>query len=334
MISTKHNHKIFQFSLLPVTLLILLGCLSFTIFKNPDEKDLEIFREVSDFVDDNEHCFICHGETKYQLSDEVTGRVITRILCQDRVIKREDYYRSNHKRFACVDCHTGKYLQFPHPIEVRLEEPFACIDCHGYDENYADYQFEKIEEEYLQSIHHTANPAEFSCWKCHNPHTYHISIRNTENLSATIAYDNAICLSCHADFNRFQLLTDRGGINIIQQHQWLPNQALHFKNVRCIECHTQISDDILVAHLVMPKDEAVHLCSECHSRNSLLMVTLYKFQSKEARNKYGFFNAVVMNDAYVIGANRNYFLNVVSLVIFGLTFLGIIIHIGFRIFNK
>jgi hypothetical protein len=295
---------------------------------------IEQYRSVNDFVDDNEACFACHCEARYQLKDELSGRVITRFMCENRVIHREEYYKSNHKSFKCLDCHSYDYEVFPHSLEGRLEEQYACLDCHGYDEDYAHFNFEEIEEEYIQSIHYVANPEEFSCWKCHNPHTYHISIRNTENLETTIAYDNAICLQCHANFNRFQLLTDREGINVIQRHEWLPNQALHFQNVRCIECHTQINDSILVAHLVRPKENAVRRCSECHSTNSILMHTLYKFQSKEARNQYGFFNGVVMNEGYVIGANRNYFLNVVSLLIFGIAFVSIGIHITFRILRK
>ena len=61
------------------------------------------------------------------------------------------------------------------------------------------------------------------------------------------------------------------------------------------------------------------------------MHTLYKHQSLEAREKYGFLNAVVMNEAYVIGANRNYFLNLVSVIIFGLVMGGLAIHIIARI---
>jgi hypothetical protein len=296
--------------------------------------EIEPYRQINDFVDENEACFTCHCESRYQLVDELTGRVITRYMCENRVVHRSEYYQSNHKSFACVDCHSYDYEIFPHPAEVRLEEPYACIDCHGYDEDYAHYKFEEIEEEYIQSAHYSANPEEFSCWKCHDPHSYHISIRNTENLESTIAYDNAICLSCHANFNKYQLLTDREGIDIIQHHDWLPNQALHFKNVRCIECHTQINDSILVAHLVLPSDQAVRRCSECHSTDSRLMHTLYKFQSIEERNQYGFFNGVVMNEAYVIGANRNYFLNVISIVIFGAVFLSIGLHLVFRILRK
>ena len=29
---------------------------------------------------------------------------------------------------------------------------------------------------------------------------------------------------------------------IVQIHSWLPNQDLHFKHVRCIECHTEVID--------------------------------------------------------------------------------------------
>ena len=121
-----------------------------------------------------------------------------------------------------------------------------------------------------------------------------LPVRNKDNLKETIAYDNAICLNCHSDFNQFQLLTDKEEINIIQKHDWLPNQAAHFANVRCIECHTQINNKIPVSHLIKPKTEAVKLCNECHSQNSILMASLYKFESKEQRRD-GFFNGIILN---------------------------------------
>lgn len=314
-----------------VSFLILLTSISFIMMKQPDDKKLEPFREISDFVDENEQCFECHGESEYQILDESTNQYITRILDQKKIIKREDYYRSNHRSLSCIKCHPDQNKQSLYPDELQQEVFSICIDCHGNDDNYKQYQFEKIEKEYFKSIHYKANPSEFSCWKCHNPHTYHISVRNTQNLHVTITYDNYICLSCHADDNRYQLYTDRQDLNFNQQHQWLPNQALHFINVRCIDCHTQINDEILVAHLILSKEEAVRRCVECHSTNSILLTTLYKFQSQEARNKYGFFNAVVINDIYLIGASWNYLLNLISLIIFGLTFVGIIFHILIRI---
>ena len=211
-----------------------------------------------------------------------------------------------------------------------MEQKYNCIDCHGGDEKYAQYHFEEIEKEYQESIHFNLEEEGFTCWKCHNPHSYKINIRNSENIKATIIYDNNICLSCHSNFDHFQLLTDREEINIVKTHEWLPNQTIHFQNVRCIECHTKINNDILVSHMIQPQENAVRRCNECHSRNSILMTTLYKFQSKEKR-RAGFFNGIILNESYVIGANRNEFLNLVSIIILLLTMGGIGIHIILRI---
>lgn len=314
-----------------VSFVMLLVSISFTVVKQHGGHKLESFRNVSDFVDENEECFKCHGESEYQYLDDSTSKYITGILDEGKIINREDYYRSNHRSFSCIDCHPDKNEQHPFPDEPEDEIFFTCINCHGNMDNNKQYQFEKIEEEYFKSIHYKTNPFEFSCWKCHNPHTYHISIRNTKNLLGTIAYDNGICLSCHADNNSYELQKGWKDLDLVQHHSWLPNQALHFMNVRCIDCHTQINDNMLVAHLILPKEEAVHHCTECHSSNSILLSTLYKFQSKENRNKFGFFNAVVINDVYLIGAGWNYLLNLISLIIFGLTFMGIMYHITVRI---
>jgi hypothetical protein len=149
-----------------------------------------------------------------------------------------------------------------------------------------------------------------------------------------ITYDNIICLSCHADVDKYQLITDKENPNILETHDWLPNQRLHFRNVRCIECHAELNNDILVSHNIQDKENAVRMCVECHSQNSLLMASLYKFQAQEKRNTLGFFNATILNDSYVIGANRNYFLNMTSMAIFGLVILGIAIHILLRVKAK
>jgi hypothetical protein len=60
------------------------------------------------------------------------------------------------------------------------------------------------------------------------------------------------------------------------------------------------------------------------------MATLYKFQSKEQRRS-GFFNGVILNESYVIGANRNEYLNLVSLIIFFGVIGVVAVHIAFRI---
>ncbi len=288
-------------------------------------QDTAVF--VSPYEEDNQKCFKCHGQAKYQYTNESLGKAIKALMCSERIIRKDEFYRSNHKSFSCTDCHSAEYVNFPHPGELRMEPKLNCIDCHNGDET---YHFDAIAEEYQKSTHFKLEEEGFSCWKCHNPHSYKISVRNSDNLKETISYDNDICLNCHSDFNRFQLLTDREEINLIQKHDWLPNQAAHIANVRCIECHTAINNSLPVAHLIKPRTEAVKLCNECHSKNSLLMASLYKFASKEQR-KDGFFNAVILNGSYVIGANRNEYLNLLSLIIF-VGVIGVLtIHIWFRI---
>ena len=208
-----------------------------------------------------------------------------------------------------------------------------CIDCHGDDENWAEYEFEKIDEEFAKSIHSTRFNESFSCWMCHDPHSYHITLRTDSSLSNTIAYDNSICLSCHANIEKYQLLTEKVNPNILVKHEWLPNQTLHFLNVRCIECHVEIRDDILVGHNIRPKEEAINDCVECHSEDSRLMSTLYKHRVKELRSESGFLNSVMVYDSFVIGANRNPLLNKGSVIIFLLTIGGIFIHGLLRIFT-
>jgi hypothetical protein len=281
-------------------------------FKKDNQKTQDTISFVSPYSTDNERCLKCHGQGKYEYTNETLGKQIKALMCSERIVKREEYNT------------------FPHPGELRMEQKFNCIDCHGGDEKFAQYHFEEIDSEYLQSTHYKLEQDGFSCWKCHDPHSYKINVRNSENIKETILYDNSICLSCHSNFDRFQLLTDRKEISILKTHNWLPNQAIHFQNVRCIECHTKINDNILVSHLIRPKTEAVRRCNECHSQNSILMATLYKFQSKEQRRS-GFFNGIILNESYVIGANRNEYLNIFSLIILVIIICVIGIHVAFRI---
>ncbi|MCF8299035.1 MAG: hypothetical protein K9J13_15915 [Saprospiraceae bacterium] len=275
---------------------------------------------------ENEKCFKCHGDRKYSYFNDEIGREIKKSMYQELIINPEAFYASNHKTFKCISCHSEDYTTFPHSGELRMEEKYACLDCHGGDEAWAMYKFEEIEEEFAKSIHSTKHDEAFSCWMCHDPHEYHISARTEDIISNTISYDNAICLSCHANIDKYQLLTEKENPNIIDKHEWLPNQALHFRNVRCIECHAQINDSMLVSHNIMSKDHAVKNCVACHSSNSRLMTSLYKHNIIEGRNKFGFVNSVILNDAYVIGANRNYYLNVISILGFIIAFAGVMLH--------
>jgi len=306
----------------------LLFALTVTLFAQSGDtlKLKHSYFEVNDFVEDNEGCLKCHGEQKYKLEDS-NGRIVTREMHHNRFVDRDMYYTSVHKSFSCTDCHSYDLFEYPHPLDAMIEEKLLCMDCHGYDESFAQYHFEDIEVEFQESIH---NMDEFSCWSCHDPHSYRAFMRNADDIEEAILYDNQMCLSCHADFSQFMLLTEREEINVVESHEWLPNQIAHFRSIRCIECHTEINDSILIAHKILPKTEAVKNCNECHSRDSRLMHTLYKFQIKEER-KAGFANGIILNNAYVIGANQNVVLNWLSFLVFGFTFLVILFHAILRI---
>ena len=106
---------------------------------------------------ENNKCFKCHGQEKYEYTNETLGRQVTELMCANRIVHKDEFLQSNHKSFACTDCHSADYEKFPHAGELRMEEKFNCLDCHGGDENYAKYHFEEIDAEYQQSIHFKAS---------------------------------------------------------------------------------------------------------------------------------------------------------------------------------
>jgi Zn finger protein HypA/HybF involved in hydrogenase expression len=286
------------------------------------------------YAEENQKCLMCHGKRTFFFYNEGLGREVKERINPYFVIDSALFYQSNHWNFSCTDCHSPDYRNFPHAGELRMEVKATCLDCHGWDPTYSDYHFERIDEEFLKSVHSTKHSEDFTCSMCHNPHSYKINARDNANVKETIIYYNNICLSCHADIGKYQLITDKVNPNVLEKHDWLPNQALHFTNVRCIECHAERNDSILVAHNIQPKEHALKQCVECHSLNSMLMVSLYKYKVKESRNELGFFNAAVLGESYIIGANRNYYLNFVSILLFGFVIAGLLFHGVLRFLKK
>ncbi len=282
----------------------------------------------------NRQCLKCHGSKYYTYYNDWIERNVKERMNPFYVIDSAEYYQANHKNFTCIDCHSYEYEEFPHQGYLRMEPAYNCMDCHDSGDEWEKYNFNKIQSEYEKSIHSQKHNETFGCWMCHNPHEYKISARVEENIKDVIAYDNAICLNCHADIDEYMFIAKNGIPNILETHEWLPNQAKHFKSVRCIECHTQRNDTLLVAHHILPKEKAVKQCIECHSSNSLLMASLYRYEAKQKRSKAGFLNAALLGDYYVLGANRNYYLNLFSMIVFGLVLFGILVHIVLRIINK
>lgn len=317
---------------LRILIIPILALLCFFGVKGQEE-ETAVSEEV---IEQNSvQCLDCHSKKYFSYVNIWTEDTVKRQMCDDYHITPEEYYNSNHKTFLCADCHSEDFATYPHNPDLRMMPKYECLDCHGGDEYWAKYKFEEIYDEYAESVHAGLFDDGFSCWSCHDPHEYHISARTEENIRETIAYDNAICLDCHTDLDNYQLVTTKENPNILESHDWLPNQSLHFSAVRCIECHTEVNDSILVAHKILPGAQAVKNCVECHSSESRLMETLYRYEKKESRSEFGFVNGVIVSEnSYVIGANRNIFLNIASIVIFGLTILAIFIHIILRLIIK
>jgi len=85
----------------------------------------------------------------------------------------------------------------------------------------------------------------------------------------------------------------------------------------------------------MSADSAVNECADCHSQNSILMGTLYKYATKESRDQKGFVNGVIFsNDSYVIGANRSKFISLTGIIVIALVLVIAGVHTVVRIIIK
>jgi Doubled CXXCH motif (Paired_CXXCH_1) len=310
-----------------IVILLFLGVTAFSMANMTQDS-------IPENALENQKCMKCHGKAYYSFYNDWIERDVKKRMNPYYVIDSMDFHQSNHKSFRCTDCHSADYETFPHAGELRMEPSYTCMDCHGGDDDWAAYHFEDIEMDYNESVHAKAMGENFSCWACHNPHSYKVMARTEEKIRDVIKQTNQICLDCHSDANKFELLSESENPNILEKHDWLPNQKLHFSSVRCIECHGQQNDSLLISHNIVGAAKAVKNCVECHSDNSLLMASLYRFQAKESRSKAGFFNASLLGEYYVIGANRNYYLNLISIIIFGMVILGISIHVVLRIIKK
>lgn len=283
---------------------------------------------------ENSHCLNCHANHTYSFFNEWLEVETKRMMNPFYVLDSVNYVAGVHGGFSCTDCHSPDYETYPHNAELKLEPLATCIDCHGGDDTYADYQFDKIEEEFQKSIHFQKSGESFTCSKCHDQHYYRATARTSNTVSEIVSYNNNMCLSCHDNALRFETVSSEESPKLSQVHDWLPNQELHFDQVRCIECHTVAVDSFMVSHNILPKEEALRNCNDCHSSNSMLKASLYKYENLQARSEDGVLGALITNEAYIIGANQNPLLKLFSFIIFGLAVIGIAIHWIFRIVKK
>ncbi len=279
-------------------------------------------------------CLKCHANQSYSFHNDVTGKENKRLMNPYYILDTVAISTGVHKGIDCTDCHSSEYSTYPHKSTLKLEPMNSCLDCHGGDASFASYKFEKIQEEFKKSIHYQKYGDNFTCSKCHNQHTYRPMARNSSNVLEIVDYSNKMCLSCHNDMKRYKMVSGHDNPQLVQVHSWLPNQELHFSHVRCIECHTEVVDSLMVSHNILSKDKAVRKCDECHSANSMLKASLYKYRNLQKRAENGSINTVLSNESYVIGTQQDSILKLLSIIIFIATLTGIVIHSIFRILKK
>ncbi|MCX6238963.1 MAG: cytochrome c3 family protein [Bacteroidia bacterium] len=305
--------------------LLILLFLGFSQKSQAQEKSL---------TPENDKCLKCHTHQTFTFQNTLTKKEDKRMSNPLYILDKNHFAAGVHAKFKCTDCHSSAYSTYPHNAELKLEPLSTCLDCHGGDEKYAAYQFEKIEKEFQKSVHFQKSGESFTCSKCHNQHYYQAKSRTSSVVGEIIGFSNEMCMTCHSNNSKFQLLSDTLKPALSQIHGWLPNQELHFKNVRCIECHTQVVDSLSVSHNILPKEKALKNCVECHSKNSMLVASLYKYKNLQSRSEGGKLNTIIANKSYVIGAYQNFWLNNFSIFIFIMALAGICIHVILRIIKK
>lgn len=279
-------------------------------------------------------CLKCHSNQTYSYYNEVIGADQKRLMNPYYILDTIAMSKGVHQVFDCTDCHSYDYVTYPHQANLKLDPLATCLDCHSGDESFASYHFERIDEEFRKSIHFQVYGENFTCSKCHSQHTYVATARNSSNVLEIVDYSNNMCLSCHNDMQKYGLVAGHENPELVQVHDWLPNQELHFKHVRCIECHTEVTDSLMVSHNILSKEQALRNCVECHSANSRLKASLYKYQNLQKRAEDGTINTVLVNESYVIGTYQIPLLKLISIIIFVLTLVAFAVHGIFRIIKK
>ena len=198
---------------------------------------------------------------------------------------------------------------------------FSSTDCHSKKANLIEDQFDK-------SVHAKNLSDKISCPTCHNPHVMRIASKLIDP-HKIVAQDNRVCLSCHDSEEKFaKFAPDKKERPLIDDiHNWLPNTRLHWKAVRCVECHTPaVAPGEMISHEILNKDKAEKKCLSCHSADSSLKTRLYRHLVKDEQQRLGFTNSVILSNTYVLGATRNPLLDTLIMMAFAAILVGLLAH--------
>ena len=291
--------------------LILAGSLCYAAGLDSGPEALEQARAI------NAKCLECHvvEALRNPPKEGLDLKKLRRV-----VLDPAAFASSTHGRLACTKCHTEGYTKQPHARDAN-EMTSTCSDCHSKITR-------KIEQGFEASVHHKNLTDIITCLTCHNPHVMR-SVKNLADPSKIVFQHNRICLGCHDSDETFAKYAPEKRVRpaIDDIHSWLPNARMHWKAVRCVECHTPLSDDVNVpSHEIVKRDRAERKCVSCHSSNSTLNARLYRYLAKEEQQKYGFLNSAILGNAYMISATRHPVVDGIVIALAGLTLVGVLVH--------
>ena len=264
----------------------------------------------------NAECFACHSEAGLKALPK-EGLDIEKL--KGLLQNPDHYYSADHQKLLCTKCHNEGYDDFPHEANAK-DSTSTCTDCHSKKATLIEKQFDK-------SVHADLSD-KITCTTCHNPHLMRVADKLGDPRKV-VAQDNRVCLNCHDSEERFaKFAPEKKQRPLIDDiHDWLPNTRLHWKAVRCVECHTPaVAAGEMLSHEILSKTKAEKNCLSCHSTDSSLKTRLYRHLAKEEQQKYGFAHSVILTQSYVLGATRHPLLDTLVLCAFGAMILGLLAH--------
>lgn len=267
----------------------------------------------------NAECFSCHTEAGLKHPPRTD---LDLVKLKETLHDPDAFKRSNHGNMECKQCHGQGFNDYPH-VQDALDEVSPCEECHAA-------QVLKVEMQFDNSVHARKLRDQFTCNSCHDPHTALIAAKLGDPRKI-VRQDNEMCLDCHnSDLQFAKLAPDqKKRPDIDRIHEWLPNPALHWRAVRCLECHTPVAKTL--SHEILDKEKAEKRCVSCHTTNTSLASRLYRHMAKDEQQQYGFLNSVILSNSYIVGATRHPLIDQVVIALVTLTLLGVLLHGVIRI---
>ncbi|HXP96551.1 MAG TPA: cytochrome b/b6 domain-containing protein [Telmatospirillum sp.] len=268
----------------------------------------------------NTDCLACHSEQGVKAPPRPD---LDLIKLGGLTVSAEALAQSVHAAQACTTCHGDAMVQYPHPENGR-QQAKNCVECHPRSAKYTLAAFQ-------DSRHYVRHQESFTCNACHNPHSMTLAA-NRASPREVAEQDNAACLGCHQNAVRFAAFAAKREMpDLALHHRWLPNADLHWKAVRCIDCHAEATE-AGYSHQFVRIVKATRDCSSCHSVESSLRSRLYrKALAEPSVSPGGFLNDFILQRAYVVGATRNLWLDQAILAVGALLLLSLATHAFFRI---